>query len=699
MPVRLAANAIHTERIPSQLASRSTPRSALPFGTVCTLTVTAAQITPTQTIRPTAWRRTSPSRSRPWWRNAAPAVTTTTPANGAANVAVDSTIVINFSESVTASASAFSIQCPAGSPQAFAQSASPASVVHADAASPLPYSTTCTVTVAADQISDTDTNDPPDQMASDVSFSFTTAPAAAGAGKRHHQRGRRGHARRPTRRSSSSCTTAASATRRSTAWSSSSTTAADRSGNQSYAAFDLDGYSTDANGYFVAGQSRRAGRQPDVRSGRVRAAAERRRTPSRSTSATRPTSRTARPSRRRTCRTPSSTAPTIRTTSGLLPLLNAGQPQVNENADGSGTTQSSQRCPNGTGGFRNTSRSIAGAPTPGAANSCPAPRADHSDVVISQIYGGGGNAGATYHNDYVELYNRGAAPGRPQRLVAAVRVGDGQRLGLQQAAARRHDRRRRVLPDRAGVGRRGRRAAAAGEHHRPDQHERHAAARSRSSTASTRWSATVRSATRTSWTSSATAAPTAAKGSTTAPAPSNTTAIFRQGNGSTDTDSNGDDFVTRRAESAPHGADRRARAARAEHRSAHERHQRAARRHDPGDLHRAGRRGRRLVRHHVRQQRSAQQRDVRRQRRQDHYITPNVNFTAGRAVHGHDLQGPGSRSGSGRQRAEHRHAAGELRLVVHGGDRHRAAVPAERAPDDGQSERRDRRASASRTTT
>ena len=31
-------------------------------------------------------------------------------------------------------------------------------------------------------------------------------------------------------------------------------------------------------------------------------------------------------------------------------------------------------------------------------------------VVISQIYGGGGNAGATYQNDFVELYNRSSAP-------------------------------------------------------------------------------------------------------------------------------------------------------------------------------------------------------------------------------------------------------------------------------------------------
>ena len=40
----------------------------------------------------------------------------------------------------------------------------------------------------------------------------------------------------------------------------------------------------------------------------------------------------------------------------------------------------------------------------------PAPVAGVSDsVVISQIYGGGGNSGATYKNDFIELHNRGAA--------------------------------------------------------------------------------------------------------------------------------------------------------------------------------------------------------------------------------------------------------------------------------------------------
>ena len=33
-----------------------------------------------------------------------------------------------------------------------------------------------------------------------------------------------------------------------------------------------------------------------------------------------------------------------------------------------------------------------------------------AQVVISQIYGAGGNSGATLQNDYVELFNRGAEP-------------------------------------------------------------------------------------------------------------------------------------------------------------------------------------------------------------------------------------------------------------------------------------------------
>ena len=34
------------------------------------------------------------------------------------------------------------------------------------------------------------------------------------------------------------------------------------------------------------------------------------------------------------------------------------------------------------------------------------------DLVISQVYGGGGNSGATFSNDFVELFNRSTSPVR-----------------------------------------------------------------------------------------------------------------------------------------------------------------------------------------------------------------------------------------------------------------------------------------------
>jgi uncharacterized repeat protein (TIGR02543 family) len=38
-----------------------------------------------------------------------------------------------------------------------------------------------------------------------------------------------------------------------------------------------------------------------------------------------------------------------------------------------------------------------------------APARAASDLVVSQVYGGGGNAGATYKNDFIELHNRGSS--------------------------------------------------------------------------------------------------------------------------------------------------------------------------------------------------------------------------------------------------------------------------------------------------
>ncbi|PJF25848.1 MAG: hypothetical protein CUN53_10690, partial [Phototrophicales bacterium] len=58
---------------------------------------------------------------------------------------------------------------------------------------------------------------------------------------------------------------------------------------------------------------------------------------------------------------------------GLLVLLNPGQPQVNESANGNSATDSISRCPNGQGGQRNTEGWVTGPPSPKAANPCDLP--------------------------------------------------------------------------------------------------------------------------------------------------------------------------------------------------------------------------------------------------------------------------------------------------------------------------------------
>ena len=104
-------------------------------------------------------------------------MSSTAPASGANDVPVNSTIVIDFSESVTAS-TAFSLECPSGSPRTFMQTASPATTFTLTPTSPLPADATCAVKVTATQVTDSDPTDPPDTMASDYNFSFTTANPA-----------------------------------------------------------------------------------------------------------------------------------------------------------------------------------------------------------------------------------------------------------------------------------------------------------------------------------------------------------------------------------------------------------------------------------------------------------------------------------------------------------------------------------------
>jgi hypothetical protein len=350
--------------------------------------------------------------------DSAPTVLSTVPPNLATGVGVNSQIVINFSESVSAGAGAFAIVC--GSSQTFTQSASPNSKFTLSPLSPLPYSSMCTVTVTANQITDTDTIDPPDEMASDFTFSFVTAdpppPVATNVIINEVDSDTPGS-------DTAEFVELYDGGVGNTRLDGLVVVFYNGSNDASYAAFDLDGYTTNANGYFTLGNPGVPGvdltfdpgasgflqNGPDAVALYAANASD----------------------------FPNGTPVTTTNLqdaivygtddpddAGLLALLNPSQPQVNENGGGSGQTQSSQRCPNGASGARNTSAYLQGTPTPGTANSCPPPPVpSNSIIVISQLYGGGGNSGATYQNDYVKLYNRGAV---------AVDIG---RWSLQYASA------------------------------------------------------------------------------------------------------------------------------------------------------------------------------------------------------------------------------------------------------------------------
>ncbi|HYJ87102.1 MAG TPA: DNA/RNA non-specific endonuclease, partial [Pyrinomonadaceae bacterium] len=327
----------------------------------------------------------------------APTVSSTSPANVATGVASSSNIGITFSESVNATGSAFTIECPSGTTVPFTQNTSPSSTFTLDPTSDLPFSTICTVTVVATQITDADTNDPPDQMVSDFTFSFTTAgpppPVAENVIINEID-------------SDTPGTDAAEFIELydggdgNTPLDGLVVVLFNGSNDLSYNAFDLDGKTTDANGYFVLGNAAVAGvdlvfsglqNGQDAVALYVGSATD----------------------------FPTGTA--VSTVNlqdaivydngqgddaGLLVLLNADEPQVNEG----GENNSIGRCPNGAGGARNTSTYSQAAPSPGVSNNCVTPPATVGNVVVSTVYGGGGNLGATLKNDYIELINRSSAP-------------------------------------------------------------------------------------------------------------------------------------------------------------------------------------------------------------------------------------------------------------------------------------------------
>jgi predicted extracellular nuclease len=103
----------------------------------------------------------------------APRVSSHTPARDASDVAVDSNISITFSEDVATTGDWFSISCSATGPHTATATGGPQTYT-LDPASDFGLNETCTVTITGSTVSDADENDPPDTMAANYSWSFTT---------------------------------------------------------------------------------------------------------------------------------------------------------------------------------------------------------------------------------------------------------------------------------------------------------------------------------------------------------------------------------------------------------------------------------------------------------------------------------------------------------------------------------------------
>ncbi len=310
----------------------------------------------------------------------APTVLTTIPTTGALNVAVDTNITINFSESVNATSSAFVLECPSGTMRTFTQSGSPSSSFTLNPDVNFPFNTTCVVTVVGNQISDLDVNDPPDNMLGLFVFNFTTGPAPPVV------------AENVIINELDSDTPGTDVAEFVELYDGGVGNTSLNGlvlvfynggvANVSYRTIDLNGFSTNAQGYFTVGNAAVPGVDTAFPNGILQNGEDAVALYAASAASF-----------------PNGTAVTTANLRDavvygtadpddpeLLALLNAGQPQVNESGGTAPDVDSIGRCPNGEGGARNTETYLARTPTPDAANNCPPPPVV---ATIHEIQGNG----------------------------------------------------------------------------------------------------------------------------------------------------------------------------------------------------------------------------------------------------------------------------------------------------------------------
>ncbi len=102
----------------------------------------------------------------------APALAGTSPADGQQGVALDASLVITFSEPITTTGNWYALVCATSGTKTATVSGGP-STFAVDPDADFVAGETCTLTLAAANVVDQDTNDPPDNPAADVSLTFT----------------------------------------------------------------------------------------------------------------------------------------------------------------------------------------------------------------------------------------------------------------------------------------------------------------------------------------------------------------------------------------------------------------------------------------------------------------------------------------------------------------------------------------------
>lgn len=146
------------------------PDADFDFSETCTATIAAANVQdqdglPDPMAAPKIWSFTTSA-------DLAPTVMSTTPADGALNVALAADLTIVFSETVNATSAAFAISCATSGGHALTLSASPATSFTLNPDTDFAANESCTVTVTAALVTDTDGTATP--MAVDYVFDFTT---------------------------------------------------------------------------------------------------------------------------------------------------------------------------------------------------------------------------------------------------------------------------------------------------------------------------------------------------------------------------------------------------------------------------------------------------------------------------------------------------------------------------------------------